>query len=417
MEKAVSILLTLTFILSSTIFVSADENFKTYGELLYDIGVISGSDGNINENGQITREEMVTVLIKISDKYIDFESYVPPKTPSFKDVPVSHWAYKNIEFALKNNITTGVGNGYFGLGQPITYNQASIFLIRSLNANLDGINYATAASEIKEKFKLSLSHEVAPNDPLKRGEVFELLAKTLNMDDYNLKVKKVETIGLDESKISMFNQNIGDVISYKDKANVSENVSNKTEKSANDEFPVDLLENISVDGFAPEEREEFIQILEERKLMKDLIGKYLAGKYMNISLKDFDSMFKDRDIKANGTIIDEYTREDVDYKYSVSRYKPTFFFMPEDNICAVTISYYEFGYDCNVKEIRKYETVDDTTPYALILRPVWYDELEDNDQNYVDSYLIVFHDKDDNVKTIFISPHCEGYFNEADNTN
>lgn len=46
----------------------------------------------------------------------------------FTDVPEGHWAEENINFLKEQNITSGIGGGEFGLGQPLTRAQFVTFL-------------------------------------------------------------------------------------------------------------------------------------------------------------------------------------------------------------------------------------------------------------------------------------------------
>ena len=175
---------------------------KTFGEILYDLGIIKGSGGgDLKENDEITRQEMVAILNRLTLK--DDKFSVPDKT-SFKDVPKEHWAYKDIERAYQIGLTSGIGNGYFGLGQKITSNQASLFLVRSLGFDTTDIDYSKASQEIKDQFSLSLETSVSRNRHLKRSQVFELMAKTLNTQPYGHSKKLVELLGYSQNKVEAF---------------------------------------------------------------------------------------------------------------------------------------------------------------------------------------------------------------------
>ncbi|MDE0232797.1 MAG: S-layer homology domain-containing protein [bacterium] len=49
----------------------------------------------------------------------------------FADVPDDHWANTTIGWAFENGITSGVGNGLFGMGQTVTREQTMAFLYRA----------------------------------------------------------------------------------------------------------------------------------------------------------------------------------------------------------------------------------------------------------------------------------------------
>ncbi len=80
-------------------------------------------DGKFSPNATCTREQIVTFLWK---------AYGAPEPQSydnpFKDVKKSKYYYKAVLWAAEKGITSGVGNGKFGVGQGCTREQAMTFL-------------------------------------------------------------------------------------------------------------------------------------------------------------------------------------------------------------------------------------------------------------------------------------------------
>lgn len=79
------------------------------------------------------REEMITFLCRAyapdecgKDQY-DGSAY-------FTDVSGNHWANTTIGWAFENDITSGVGNGLFGMGRTVTREQTVAFLHRAEGA-------------------------------------------------------------------------------------------------------------------------------------------------------------------------------------------------------------------------------------------------------------------------------------------
>lgn len=207
-------MLIVVLVVSASIPSSAVGTEKTYGQVLFDLGIITGSNGDIKEADLITREEMVTILTRLLD---GDTSFTPPTTPTFKDVPATHWAYKNIELAYSKGLTTGVGNGLFGLGAKINNNQASLFFLRSLGYDTSDIDYNKASSVIAEKYGLTLGKMEAGSKELIRGQVFELLAKTLDMHTkYNPSKKKIDLLQYESNKIEAFKLYMESTVLYKD---------------------------------------------------------------------------------------------------------------------------------------------------------------------------------------------------------
>src|SRR5665648_646696 len=88
---------------------------KTYGELLQNLEIVYGLDEGLEEAKDITRGEMIVLLVRMLVGESEFNGYVLPEIPSFNDVPSSHWAYTEIEIAKQIGITSGLDDGSFVL--------------------------------------------------------------------------------------------------------------------------------------------------------------------------------------------------------------------------------------------------------------------------------------------------------------
>ena len=55
----------------------------------------------------------------------------------FKDVPLNHYAESAINYLADRGIISGVGNGQFGMGQPLTRWQAVLLLNRANNVSVE----------------------------------------------------------------------------------------------------------------------------------------------------------------------------------------------------------------------------------------------------------------------------------------
>lgn len=186
---------------------------KTYGQLLVDLGIIQGYNGDPFERGILFREELVTILVRLTSTKED-ENFIPPKKPTFKDIPASHWAYSYVELAHHKGISKGVEKNRFGLGEAVTTNQVTLLLIRALGHNTDTIEFKNATQQIKDKYGLGLKHELSGNTTLYRGEAFELLAKTLQMNTKE-GVRKIETLSYEPAKVEKFDQDFKTAVTDK----------------------------------------------------------------------------------------------------------------------------------------------------------------------------------------------------------
>lgn len=100
-------------------------------EALADLNIVNGDqNANFNPKAVSTRAQMVKLLVlslglDISD---------PPETPTFKDVPANHWAYKYVEAAAREGIVAGVGNNLFGPNYSCTREQMAMMFVSSLES-------------------------------------------------------------------------------------------------------------------------------------------------------------------------------------------------------------------------------------------------------------------------------------------
>ncbi|HSN66389.1 MAG TPA: S-layer homology domain-containing protein, partial [Fusibacter sp.] len=177
----VLIILSVLTLFSVNMTFAADTMDDTYGKVLADFQLITGYNGDLMEDKNITRVEMIAIISKLYAS--DFKSYVPPAIATFDDVKTTHWGYKYVEFAFEKGITTGKSSNTFGASDPVNYNQVSIFLIKALGYDLKGIEYNTAATEIADQYGLSLLLPTDNKALLVRGDVFELIVKALLLDD------------------------------------------------------------------------------------------------------------------------------------------------------------------------------------------------------------------------------------------
>ena len=130
--------------------ISPGDDYQTFTDVPYDDfyyvpvrwaqsrGITTGvGDGLFGVQSGLKREEMITFLCRAyapdectKDQY-DGSGY-------FTDVPDNHWADIPIGWAFENHITSGVGNGLFGIGQTLTREQTMAFLYRAEGAPSTG---------------------------------------------------------------------------------------------------------------------------------------------------------------------------------------------------------------------------------------------------------------------------------------
>ena len=146
----------------------------TPGEVLREVGVIQGdSNGNLNPQDPITREELIAILVRVVPE--GTEDFAGPQNPTFTDVPESHWAYKYVEQAYFLGLTSGLGDSSFGLGQYVSYKQAVTFIMKVID---EPVNWDTAVKDADKKYIFSENGKLHP-EQIQRDDMFELVIRAL----------------------------------------------------------------------------------------------------------------------------------------------------------------------------------------------------------------------------------------------
>ena len=91
-------------------------------------GIVS-KDTKFRPNDVLSRIEGATMIARA---YIsDIDSYANAPTPTFTDVPKSHWGYRYIEAMVRNCIATGTGDNKYAPSDPMTRIQFAALLARA----------------------------------------------------------------------------------------------------------------------------------------------------------------------------------------------------------------------------------------------------------------------------------------------
>ncbi|MCG3088178.1 S-layer homology domain-containing protein [Sporosarcina cyprini] len=108
-------------------FSDVPSTHRYYNEInaIASAGLVGGSNGKFDPSGQLTRAQMAAILVKAYE--LKGES-----GKKFKDVPSTHWAYKQIHILANHGITTGNEQGKFEPNKPVNRAQFSAFLYRSM---------------------------------------------------------------------------------------------------------------------------------------------------------------------------------------------------------------------------------------------------------------------------------------------
>ena len=118
----------------SGLFLDVPDNYWAYDaiEACLIAGIISGyPDGYYRPLGEVDRGAMA---VFISRAMAGGPENVPegPDTPSFTDVPIDHWTYKYVEYAVANNIVAGYHDGTYHPEWLLSRGQMAVFIARAL---------------------------------------------------------------------------------------------------------------------------------------------------------------------------------------------------------------------------------------------------------------------------------------------
>jgi beta propeller repeat protein len=98
--------------------------------------VVTGyEDGNYQPTWPVTRSAMAVYIARAlvapsGDAGLD--SYAPPTTPSFPDVPVTDWAFRHVEYLRSQAIVTGYADGFYRPNLTVTRDQMAAYISRSI---------------------------------------------------------------------------------------------------------------------------------------------------------------------------------------------------------------------------------------------------------------------------------------------
>ena len=101
-------------------------------EAAYRAGIVSGyGDGTFRPNNLVDRASMAVFIARAvagSDKNVP----AGPATPTYKDIPTNHWAYKYIEYVTRKRIVSGYEDGTYRPTLIITRDQMAVFISRAI---------------------------------------------------------------------------------------------------------------------------------------------------------------------------------------------------------------------------------------------------------------------------------------------
>lgn len=107
--------------------VPADADYAEAAAVLAELGIFKGdSAGNFNPDQTISRAEAAAVICRMLG--VEDEAKQLTST-TFTDIPAGHWSVGYAAKAAELGIINGYGNGKFGPGDPVTFEQMVKMLV------------------------------------------------------------------------------------------------------------------------------------------------------------------------------------------------------------------------------------------------------------------------------------------------
>ncbi|WP_433945616.1 S-layer homology domain-containing protein [Paenibacillus sp. SN-8-1] len=169
---------------------------------LYNKSIMKGtSQTQFSPDRPITRAESLTVLIRL----LKLEP-VQGAVAAFTDVPASKWYYGTVQAGVDLGITEGTSSTKFAPEQPLTRQEAAVWLVRALKQSDTTVETAPAFSDKGEMAawavpSIAIVQELGlmkgdggafrPNDPITRQETAVMMARVLETRDWSSKIDQL----------------------------------------------------------------------------------------------------------------------------------------------------------------------------------------------------------------------------------
>lgn len=128
--------------------VPTDHMFHTEISWLAQRGITTGwPDGTFRPAENVQRAAVAAYFYRLAGS----PTYTPPITPSFKDVPIDHPFYKEIEWLRSTGITTGWEDGTFRPTEPVSRAAMAAFFYRFHGEPVVDMSQAPTFSDVSEQ--------------------------------------------------------------------------------------------------------------------------------------------------------------------------------------------------------------------------------------------------------------------------
>lgn len=176
MKKIISLLLVVCLLAACCTVFAVDANDKAIlseADALYLLGVFKGTDKGYELEKALTREEGVTMILRV----MGLEEEAQKSADKCKFSDVKDWAKGYVGLGFEKGVTKGVSETAFGFGKPLTDAMFLTMILRVLGYK-DGTDFEwTAPQELAKKCGLIDSAD--PNEGFIRADMVDICWRLL----------------------------------------------------------------------------------------------------------------------------------------------------------------------------------------------------------------------------------------------
>ena len=157
------------------------ENAANDYDFIFAFNIMQSDEFGRFDRENITRAEMAQILVNM----LHLRQAKPSNVnDSFYDVPKDHWAYNSINVCKESKYINGYGNGYYGVDDNITYEQAIKMLVSVLGydsvAEKEG-GYPEGYIKVANDIGITQDTNFVSTDIATRETVAEMIINTVHL--------------------------------------------------------------------------------------------------------------------------------------------------------------------------------------------------------------------------------------------
>lgn len=192
MKQKLSLLIIMALIWSSVVSSYAETTSNSPGEVLKNMGLVSGyANGSLGESDQLTRAQMMVLIAQLKGENELAKNYALPSTSI--DVDPYAWYAPYVAYAEAHKWTAGISANRFGPNEYLTSQQAATFMLKILGYSVT--NYNTV---MDQAYALGIlkNGSMNPSEKTTRGNVFQYMLNTLNTPVANSSISLGVSLGV-----------------------------------------------------------------------------------------------------------------------------------------------------------------------------------------------------------------------------